>query len=217
MKKICMLIVLVLPLFTKGQALFNTNQRLTLQTGIDPALLITFRYERRLENVLLQKDLYPVAEFSSSLSLPGIKKSEFKIGNRLPVWRNQKLGLITGLHASYGQVETLNFDSKKLALDADVAFGFYSNKRFLAFTASYEKILANQLIHSPYYRDRFYPDAADGWYKGSGGTIQLGIEAGLLIKNSIDLYTEIKIPMTEKLRGLMGSPGHVNLGVGYRF
>lgn len=216
MKIIFLLIFSALPLSALCQQLFDSKSRVTVQGGIDPATLITFRYEHRIKEAIFKKESYPFAEFSSSLTRFGIKNSEIKLGQRLPVWNNSRIKLISGLNTSFGKVETINFDSKKIALEGDISLGPFWKRGFLAVTTSYEKILATKLEHTQYYRDRFYDHAKDGWYKSSGGSFQFGLEGGVVIKNTIDVYIELKIPTTEKFNSVMGSPGHVNFGVSYR-
>ena len=200
-----------------AQKLFDQQNRFTIQSGIDPATMITFRYERNLDKMVFDKSLYASFELSSSMTRFGLENSETKMGVRIPLFNFGKFMFIPGLNTSYGRAETINFNSQKVGLEGDFAFGYYGSRGFGALTTSYEKILATRLQHTPYYRDRFYNDAIDGWYTGNGGIWQFGMEGGFVIKNKIDVYIEIKVPLTENFKPMMGSPGHVNVGLGYRF
>lgn len=217
MKNTILFLLLLSPFLAHSQSLFDQDNRIIVQGGIDPATMITFRYERLIRGGLWNKDIYPFAEVSSSVTRFGVKNSAMKIGQRMPVVSLQSFQLITGLNTSFGSVETINSDSRRLALEGDVALGYYRRKWFFAMTASYEKILATKLIHSGYYRARFYDAAIDGWYTGAGGSFQFGIEGGVVIKNTIEVFLELKVPLTERFNPMMGSPAHANVGVGYRF
>lgn len=217
MKTIYIFLFITIPFYGFSQQLFDSNSRITIQGGIDPATMVTLRYERHLRNTFLNRDIYPYAEFSSTLTRFGVKNSELKLGQRMPIWNYRSIQFISGLNTSFANAETINFDSKRFALEGDIALGYFWKKSFLALTTSYEKILITEINHSQYYRDRFYSDAKSGWYKGGGGTFQFGLEGGVCIKNRVDIYMELKIPFTEQFNALMGSPGHLNVGVGYRW
>lgn len=217
MKKLQILILVLLSLGSQAQHIFDTDQRLTTQVGIDPATMWTLTYERRLSEVIKQTDLYPNISYRISLPRPDFANSTLVLGGRLPVLRWNKMQMIGGFSSSFGSVATQNFESQKFSIATDLAVGYYGTQGFIAVTAAYDRILSTQLVHSEYYRARFYSDARDGWYKGSGGSFQFGIEGGIVIIDRIDVFTEIKIPSTERLNSMMGSPGHVNFGVGYRF
>jgi hypothetical protein len=87
----------------------------------------------------------------------------------------------------------------------------------MAFTAEYKKIYLNHIEHTDFYKETYYKDVVDGWYKGAGGMFQFGIEGGYTFMDKIDAHVELKLPFTEKFNSYGGSPMHVNLGIGYRF
>ena len=97
-----------------------------------------------------------------------------------------------------------------------MAFGIYSEKRFVAFTAEYENIFLNKIEHSDFYKETYFEDVVDGWYKGAGGRFQFGVEGGVTVKKKLDAHLEVKLPFTEKFDSYRGSPMHVNLGIAYR-
>ena len=191
------------------------NNRVYLRTGIEPATMLTLGYERKFEVGFLNQDIVGFAEFGSSVA--NFNDNDFKVGGILPVFEKGKFKIVNNLNVSAGSMSAKNFDSKKFAIADEVAFGFYGKKRFFAFTAEFEKIVLNKIEHSGFYKETYYEDAIDGWYKGAGGIFQFGLEGGFTIKKNIDIYSELKLPFTEKLNSYRGSPMHVNLGIAYRF
>jgi hypothetical protein len=198
-----------------AQHLFDGNGRVSAFGGVGPATMIGVRYERRFDSLAFKKDIFTFAQVTSSATRFGTENSEFKIGQRIPVWRKWNIGVIAGLNGSFGNVHTQNIDSKKFALEGDVALGLFREKGFFATTFAYEKILATKIMHSEYYRDRFYDGAVDSWYSGGGG-FQFGIEGGIVIKSLIDVSMDLTIPITERFNPMMGSPAYINLSIGYR-
>ena len=186
-----------------------------MRAGIEPATMITLGYERKIELGFLKQNLVGYAEFGTSVA--NFNNNDFKVGGILPVFEKGKFKIVNNLNISAGSMSAKNFDSKKFAVADEVAFGIYGEKRFVAFTTEYEKIVLNKFEHTDFYKETYYEDVVDGWYKGGGGMFQFGIEGGFTIKRNIDVYSEIKLPFTEKFNSYGGSPMHVNLGFAYRF
>lgn len=202
-----------------AQTIINNDtiiqNRAYFRIGVDPATLLTFGYDRKFDLSFLMQDIVTYAEWG--VSIANIKNSELKIGAILPVFEKRNFKIINNLNISAGQLSAKTFDSKKFAAADEVAFGFYRKASFIAITAEYEKIILNLIEHTDFYRESYYEDAVDGWYKGAGGMIQFGIEGGVTLMKSLDIHLEIKMPFTENFNGYGGSPFHVNLGLGYRF
>ena len=223
MKNIKTIIIAMGMLFTlnqlSGQTIINNdpnvNNRVYLRTGIEPATMLTLGYERKFDVGFLNQNIVGYAEFGSSVA--NFNNNDFKIGGILPVFEKGKFKIVNNLNVSAGSMSAKNFDSKKFAAADEVAFGLYGQKRFIAFTVEYEKIFLNKIEHSDFYKVTYYEDVVDGWYKGGGGMFQFGIEGGFTIKQKIDIYSELKIPFTEKFNSYGGSPMHLNVGIAYRF
>ena len=223
MKNIKTIIIAIAMLFTlnqlSGQTIINNDpsvkNRVYLRTGIEPATMLTLGYERKFDVGFLKQKIVGYAEFGSSVA--NFNNNDFKIGGILPIFEKGNFKIVNNLNVSAGSMSAKNFDSKKFAAADEVAFGLYGQKRFIAFTAEYEKIFLNKIEHSEFYKNTYYENAVDGWYKGGGGIFQFGIEGGFTIKQKIDVYSELKLPSTEKLNSYGGSPMHLNLGIAYRF
>ena len=222
MKHIKIIIIAVLLVTVNqlsAQTIINNDttikNRVYLRAGIDPATMLTFGYERKFDISFLKQDIVTYAEWGFSIA--NFKNSDLKIGGILPVFEKRNFKIINNLNVSAGSLSAKNFDSKKFAVADEVAFGFYRKASFIAITAEYEKIYLNKIEHTDFYRETYYENAEDGWYKGAGGMFQFGIEGGVTIQEKYDIHLEIKMPYTEKFNSYGGSPMHVNLGLGYRF
>jgi len=223
MKNIKNIIVALLVFFTvnqlSAQAILNNdpafNNRAYLRAGIEPATMLTLGYERKFDLSFLNQDLVTFAEYGISVARP--ENAELKAGIILPVFERSTFKIINNLNLSAGSLSAKNFDSKKFAVADELAFGIYKPKWFVAMTAEYEKIVLNHIEHTDFYRETYYEDAVDGWYKGAGGMFQFGIETGRTFAQRYDVHLEFKMPFTEKFNFYGGSPAHLNLGFGFRF
>jgi len=191
------------------------SNRVYLRAGIEPATMLTLGYERKIDVGILNQNLVAYAEFGSSLA--NFSNNEIKLGGILPVYERGKFKIVNNLNFSAGSMSAKNFDSKKFAVADEVAFGYYKPKWYMAFTTEYEKIYLNHIEHTDFYKETYYEDVVDGWYKGAGGMFQFGIEGGYTFLEKFDAHVELKLPFTEKFNSYGGSPMHINLGIGYRF
>ena len=149
----------------------DVNNRVYLRTGIEPATMLTLGYERKFNIGFLNQNIVGFAEFGSSTA--NFSNNDFKIGGILPVFEKGKFKIVNNLNISAGSMSAKNFDSKRFAAADELAFGIYGEKRFIAFTAEYEKIVLNKIEHSDFYKETYYEDAVDGWYKGAGGRFSI--------------------------------------------
>ena len=223
MKNIKAIIFAMTLLFTLNQLSAQTiinndpdiNNRVYLRTGIEPATMLTLGYERKFEIGFLNQNIVGFAEFGSSVA--NLSNNDFKVGGILPVFEKGNFKIVNNLNVSAGSLSAKNFDSNKFAIADEVAFGIYGEKRFVAFTTEYEKIVLNKIEHTDFYKETYYDEVVDGWYKGAGGRFQFGIEGVVTLKKKLDVHLEVKLPFTEKFNNYGGSPMHVNLGIAYRF
>jgi|GEM_PF-1671257 len=188
-----------------------------LRTGIEPASMVAFGYQRNLHPNFLGQTVTTFAEWNFSAFRFSPKNSEVKVGGITPLFQKSSFKIVNNLNISAGSVSTRHFESKKFAAADEIAFGFYKAKWHLAMTAEYEKIFLNRIEHTDFYRENYYEDAVDGWYKGAGGMFQFGLETGRTFYQKYDVHVELKVPFTESFNSYGGSPAHLNLGIGYRF
>ena len=205
---------------TAQSTLFNDTtlrNSVYIRAGIVPASMITFGYMRNLHPGFLKQTITTFAEWSVSAFRFSPKNSEFKIGGLAPLLQKGSFKIVNNLNLSAGSLSTRHFVSKKFAVADEIAFGIYKPKWYIAVTAEYEKIYLNYIEHTDFYRETYYEDAVDGWYKGAGGMFQFGLEASRTFYRKCDVHLELKLPFTEALHSYGGSPAHMNLEIGYRF
>lgn len=205
---------------TAQSILFNDTtiqNSVYIRTGIEPASMLCFGYQRNLNPDFLKQTITSFAEWNVSAFRLSPKNSEFKIGGITPVFQKRSFKIVNNLNLSAGSLSTRHFDSKKFAFADEIAFGIYKPKWFIAVTAEYEKICLNNIKHTDFYRETYYEDAVDGWYKGAGGMFQFGLEVGRTFYRKCDVHLELKLPFTETFSSYGGSPAHINLEIGYRF
>ncbi len=223
MKNIKAIIIALTLLFTLNQLSAQTiinnnpdiNNRVYLRTGIEPATMLTLGYERKFDFGFLNQNIVGFVEFGSSVA--NFSNNDFKVGGILPVFEKGKFKIVNNLNVSAGSMSAKNFDSKRFAAADELAFGIYSEKRFVALTVEYENIFLNKIEHSDFFKETYFEDAVDGWYKGAGGRFQFGVEGGVTLKKKLDVHLEVKLPFTEKFNSYRGSPMHLNMGIAYRF
>jgi hypothetical protein len=92
--------------------------------------------------------------------------------------------------------------------------GVYRRRWFAGAEGGYDRNAATRITHSAWYRTYFYPDAKDGWYGPSGGTIHYGLTGGVTVGKT-DLMMRGGLLRTERF-GDMTPPFYMNVGVGYR-
>ncbi|WP_167611916.1 hypothetical protein [Maribellus sediminis] len=224
MKKMIILMISLLIIgsmrLTAQSVIFNDNtirNSIYMRTGIEPASMIAFGYQRNLNPKFIKPTITTFAEWNFSAFRFSPKNSEVKVGGVAPLLQKNSFKIVNNLNLSAGSVSTTHFESKKFAVADEVALGFYKPKWFFALTAEYEKIYLNHIEHTDFYRENYYEDAVDGWYKGAGGMFQFGLETGRTFFEKYDVHVELKVPFTERFNSYGGSPAHLNLAIGYRF
>jgi hypothetical protein len=195
----------------------ETKQRVLLRTGIDPSWNLVLSYQRNVKLNNMNKAITAYGEWKASVVRPGLNNWDANFGGIIPLFKKNNFVIINDLYGSLGKLKTRNFNSFDFLLGDRINIGFFKEKSYFAFTTEYNKFLLTHLTHTDYYRNTFYEDAKDGWYKSTGGYFQFGFTGGFTFNKKFDLYAEIKLPLTEKFDSYNGSPFHINLGFGYRF
>ncbi len=206
--------------FSYSQNILNIEERnktVYSKFGIEPTYVLAVGYMHSFSLEKINRKFVLFGEMSSPTKLFGVKNYEAKLGGMINLIEHKGFGINYHLNFSTGHVETKNFDSQKMAFANKLFLGYFKRKWYITITGEYEKIYANKIVHSEYYRDFIFPEAKDGWYNGAGGNFQFGIETGITIKEYLDIQLEIKMPVSEKFDSYNGSPAHLNLLLGYRF
>lgn len=215
--------ILITVLFCQAinaQNIFNMekkNKAIYSRFGIEPTYVFAIGYMQAFDLKSINRKVLTYGDLSSPTKMFGIKNYEAKAGGVIEAISWKGIGVTYNLNFSTGHVQTKNFGSQKFSFGNKLSCGYYKDKWYLAFIGQYEKIIANNLTHTQYYRDYVFPEAKDGWYKGAGGNIQFGLETGFTLKEYLDIRFELKLPKSEKFDSYNGSPAHTNLTIAYRF
>lgn len=212
-----MFICLIASQFAQGQnnvSISDYSQRIIVSTGIDPSWNVSFAYQRNLR--VNKRVITSYGELEASVVRPGIRNWDAYMGAIIPLFAINSFHLLTDPCFSLGRLETRNFDSFSMLLGNEVAAGFFKERKYFSFLIAYNRIIATHISHSDFYREAFFEDAQNGWYRSTGGYFQFGISGGFTLGSKHELFMELKIPLTEEFGGFGGSPAHINLGYGYR-
>jgi hypothetical protein len=212
-------ILLSTTLFSQNNYLDSENRfRAYTKFGIEPTTVFILGMEYKSNIELFNSPIGFYGQTTLLFFNPGFKNAEFKIGASYYINLKGSFGIIDRLNASTGSVSTANFNSRKYAVANEFELGFYKSRWYVSIlTIEYEKILATRIEHTEHYREVFYGDARDGWYKSAGGRWQFGLEYGRTLKQKVDIHIELKVPFTGNFKAYAGAPYHLILGVGYRF
>ena len=92
--------------------------------------------------------------------------------------------------------------------------GVYRPRWFAGTEAGIDHNMATRITHTDWYKTYFYPDAKDGWYGGTGGTIHYGLTGGVTLGRT-ELMTRAGFLRTEQLNETV-PPMYVNVGFGFK-
>lgn len=109
--------------------------------------------------------------------------------------RRWQIPVSLGAGAAFTQNKIARLNSLNLLVG--IRPGFYARRWHLAGDIFYNKILAVHLRPSEYYREAYYAEAQDGWYRNAGGQLKLGLSGGLSLGRN-DLTLRAGIAATEK-------------------
>lgn len=190
------------------------SQRYLVGTGIDPSWNVSFSYQRIVN--LNGNTFTAYGEWEASVVRPGFKNCDGNLGAVISLLRKNNFHVLTDPYFSLGRLETRNFKSLSTLVGNEVSAGFFKVNKYITLLVSYNRILATHLEHSNFYRETFFEDARDAWYRSTGGFFQFGLGGGFTFNSKHDIFIEFKIPVTERFGGFGGSPAHLNLGYGIR-
>lgn len=77
--------------------------------------------------------------------------------------------------------------------------GFYKKSWFVATEITYDKMLLSHIKNSDLYKEVYYSEAKDGWYKNTGGNFHFGFIAGKTLKKG-ELNIKLGMITTEQLK-----------------
>ena len=155
------------------------NNRMHLSFGLDPALVTTVGYSRGItvgdRAALVDLDIGMVAaeaDFKDLRARIGFQTTMWQLGD----WRIAGRGRLIARSTSNSI-----FDGAGFSTDLTSYVGFYRQGWFVAGLIGYDRTWVMHIEHSDWYRDNFYEDAVDGWYRGKAGILHGGLTAGIAI------------------------------------
>ncbi|MGD8319995.1 MAG: hypothetical protein PVJ02_06060 [Gemmatimonadota bacterium] len=122
--------------------------------------------------------------------------------------------LATRLGVSVRGTQNANFTAHGFGTDMVVLVGHYGRRTFAAVEAGYDKSVLTHIEHRPLYLAN-YPDAVDGWYRDSAGTVRLGLNTGLSL-GRMDLGLRAYMVRSEEWEDVMPPLG-TTLSLSYHF
>lgn len=91
--------------------------------------------------------------------------------------------------------------------------GYYKKTWFAAAEITYDKFILSYIKSSDFYREAYFAEVKDGWYKNTGGNFHFGVMGGKTFKNS-ELNFKMGLILTERLNTIL-VPYYARIG--YRF
>lgn len=83
----------------------------------------------------------------------------------------------TGIGLIHRVTQNPYVNMQNLGGELEITTGIYRPKWHLAAEAVFDQSLSTRLTHQPAYRE-IYPEVQDGWYKGNGGNMRIGLQGG---------------------------------------
>lgn len=202
-----------------GQSIFTLDtqykSQVYLKGGIHPNLGTRLGYTRNISTFNRQISLY--GELNKALFRPIKENAEVRLGGIVPLSGRQKLKLINEVFTTAGILETTHFQSTRFTIGDELDYGYYGAKWRINLSLQYQWIFLSKIKPTEFYRETFYPEAKESWYRGNGGFFLFGLETGWLIGKRLDLVFWFKYPSSQGGHSLMGSPAHAALEIGWRF
>jgi hypothetical protein len=217
-KYLAILFLLTVSLNIQAQQIFQESENkdaIELGIAIDPTSVSTLSYSRLMN--LGYRKIEPFAKIKIPYRMNIFDNYDVQMGFQILLADLFVFGLLYEPSLKAGKVTTRNFESIRIASRHKIMWAYYRDRFYFGLTTHAEINHSNKIEHSDYYRANIYPEAIDGWYKGSGGNIQSGIELGYTFKDKIRVRMDFRIPKSLKRESFNGSPAHVGAGVAYRF
>jgi len=203
MRNIILLYLFILVANLSNAQVFNfesisTDKKNIIQTsiGLNLAVIGNIEYGRVLK---FKEKLYVV---SANITMPmGEKmfddgKVAINISGNTINYGNWKVPIHLGFFSTF----TSNKMSSISTLGTQISInpGYYKKSWFIASEITYDKFIFSYIENSDFYREVYFSEAKDGWYKNSGGNFHFGVIGGKTFTNNNELNFKIGIISTEK-------------------
>jgi hypothetical protein len=154
----------------------GTN-RVHMSFGLDPALVTTVGYSRGIalgdRAALVDLDIGMAAaeaDFQDLRARIGFQTTFLQLGD----WRVAVRGRLIARTTSNSI-----YDGTGFSADLTSYVGFYRRGWFAAALIGYDRQCVMHIKHTDWYREYFYENAVDGWYRGKAGILHVGLVTGI--------------------------------------
>ena len=160
--------------------------------GIDPALVTTLGYARRINTNSFVKEMLLSTEISIPIQFD-FNDYRLKLGGQMNLFEYGKLygwGILSLIDRN---TRNSIHQANSLGIEITLLSGLHGKHYFLLGELGYDKSFFTHIKHNDWYKEYYYSDAKDGWYRNSAHHFNLGINAGFsLSKFVIMLRTGIQ-------------------------
>ena len=193
------------------------DNRVLLRAGLDPALGFTVGYGREFPLANTGRNWVLFGEFATTFATFGSNGS-LKPRAWLPIVRYKLFRFSTEGTFELGWTHNRNYNSVRLAPGVALlpGIGGDAGRWYVDGEFAYERAIANHVENTDYYREVFYEDARDGWYRGTGSRFRMGLRGGFRI-DRWNVEIRLAHDRTERFNFPGGSPFAATLGAGMRF
>ena len=223
MKTIYIIIALTFAIFIQdshAQTQFLAQQKfqnkISFSTGLEPAFIYNLRYDRLstlpFTNIRASYFARTEATFFRSFS----ENSEWSIGTRLLLLEQNKFQLLYETGIVNGQLQTKLYDAKKWEWNHTVEAGLFGEKSAISAFSTYNQNLALKLSQSDFYKESVYDEGQEGWLKGVGAYVDLGIKGQILVKERLNIALQLKTSITSGGNALNILPAQASVGLSWR-
>ena len=191
----------------------DAPNRVYATAGLDPAFLPTLGYARVVSlfghHVQLAGDVGVAAAELDTRDF----RARVQAFTSIVRWKALHL---TGRAAVIGRgTDNSIYRGYNFGTDLTGTLGLYRRGWFAAAEFGLDKALVTHVTHSEWYRTYFYPDAEDGWYSDTGGTVHYGLAAGVTV-GRFELLARYGLQRTEGWNELT-PPMYASVGLGVAF
>jgi hypothetical protein len=197
-------LVLLAALAPSTTALADTNLATTstdrphiisVRTGLDHALTGQLGYDHVLAPRALGGRLLILgADLTMPWARPDLGDLALRLGATMPLVESGSWKLAARLGPTVRTTDNALARMVAVGADAELVGGYYRRRGFVAAEAGIDWAAATHITNSDAYKMNVYPDAQDGWYRSTGGTIRAGVQGGLSL-SSYDIVLRVGRPI----------------------
>lgn len=180
-----------------------------VRSGLDHGFTAELGYDHVF--ALSDRLLIVGAELAMPWAQPDLGDLQLRLGAAMPLVERGPWKLSARLGPTVRSADTAAARLISLGADLQLAAGYYARRGFVAAAAGVDWAGATYIRNSDEYRMRIYPDAEDGWYRNTGGTIRAGLQGGLSF-STFDVVLRAGRPFAIDL-GSQTIPFYAMLGV----